>query len=179
MIPAIGLLDEQIRRMLEYFLQHPDEDICVKELEKNCNIPHTTAYKRIKELLEKGLIQKSKKVYKTQFYRLNKEDDIVKALLKEIKIVAGGDTIVFNEEILRGIKIVMSTFMRSKNKLINSMSLSDVTMVLLLIGMQSDVKENDPRMELIRKYIKKKKIVLDDAWLEKLAKKIARAMWLK
>ena len=174
MSAVLSLLDKNTRRILEYFLANPNKELAPPEIERHTGVAHTQVYKKLKKLLEKNIIKKGIKVFKTQFYVLNTDNEAVKELMSLGMTTGDGVKIDFNGEILRAVKIVWSMLLRSKNKRVNKMSLSDTVQVLLLIALQSNIKPDDPRMEAIKDYIHGRKIFIDDKKMEKLGIKIAK-----
>jgi len=72
-------------RILEYVLENQDIDFAVGDMVKELKISKPKAYEVIKYFKEKGYLNKSRIVGKTQLYILNKENKRVQLFLKDFK----------------------------------------------------------------------------------------------
>ena len=169
-IPFIELLDKNTQKILQWFFSNPDEEASPAMLEKMLGTTHMPTYRRVRELHKKGILKKSKKVFKEQFYRLNIENPSVRMILDM-------DYKKVNDNIFHMIQVVRSELLKSRNRLINRMSITKMIDVLLLIALQSNIKETDPRLKMIKEYLRGENVIIDDKKLEKFGEKIVRAMY--
>ena len=72
-------------RVLEYLLENQDLDFSVGDMAKNLRISRPKAYEVVKRFEEKGYVNKSRIIGKTQLYILNKENKRVKLFLRDFK----------------------------------------------------------------------------------------------
>jgi len=72
-------------RILEYMLENQDLDFAVGDMAKELGISKPKAYEVIKYFEQKGYVEKSRIVGKTQLYKLNKENKRVGLFLKDFK----------------------------------------------------------------------------------------------
>lgn len=72
-------------RILEYMLINQDIDFAVGDMAKELEISKPKAYEVIKSFEEKGYVNKSRIVGRTQLYILNKKNPRVKLFLKDFK----------------------------------------------------------------------------------------------
>jgi len=153
---------------LRYFMDNPGKDICVGDLKK-LGLKHATAYSTINKLLKKNLIVKTKQIWKTRFYTLN-EGNIIKYVPVDVSKII--DTRIFH-----ALQIIRSVLIKSKNENANKIEFPDMVNAVLLIGLLSNIREDDPRMKAVLDFIKNRNIYIDDKKMEKLGKKILRAIW--
>lgn len=71
--------------VLEYLLENQGLDFAIGDMAKEVKISRPKAYSVVKELLKKKYIRKSRIVGKTQLYLLDKNNKIVKLLIKDFK----------------------------------------------------------------------------------------------
>ena len=72
-------------RVLEFFLEAYFADIAVSEITDLSNISKPKAYQIIDEFIKKGFVIKSRVIGKTQMYKLNTENPIVKIYIRNFK----------------------------------------------------------------------------------------------
>lgn len=68
-------------KILECFADNYKEDLSVSDIIYMCDVPRTTVYRKIKKLVEDGIIKETKRYGKTKLYRLNMENEIAKAIV--------------------------------------------------------------------------------------------------
>lgn len=169
-------------KILQFFLSNPEEDISIPEIIDALEMPKITAYRNTKKLLTKGIITPTRKVWKEQYYRLNLNNDVVKLLLGKKPNMPkikkdGGVEIKFDRNILNLVKKVWARFMDCKVGLLNELDFSSTVMVLLLVALQSNIKEGDVRIREIVDYLKNGNLHIDEGRVKKLADKIIRAVY--
>ena len=69
-------------RIIEYFLIMGRLDFAAGDMAKDLEISRPRVYEAVKEFERKGYIIKSRVIGRTQLYKLNKENRIVKLLMK-------------------------------------------------------------------------------------------------
>lgn len=72
-------------RILEYVLENAEIDFAVGDMAKELGISKPKTYEVIKYFEEKGYIEKSRIVGKTQLYKLNEDNERVKLFLNDFK----------------------------------------------------------------------------------------------
>ena len=155
-------------KAMQYFMANPGKEICAGDL-KRFGFTHSTAYKVIKSLNSKKLIKKGKKIWKTQFYMLN-ESNIVK--IAEIDVSE-----MIDDDIFHAIQVIRSVLIKSKNPIVNRISFRDMLNILLLIAIQSNIREDDARIKAVVDYIKGNRVYIDDKKMENMGKRILRAIY--
>ncbi len=71
-----------LARAIEFFIINKDMDYSISELSEKTDIGRTTLHQIIPVLLDEGIIIKSREVGPSKLFRLNKESNTVKVLLK-------------------------------------------------------------------------------------------------
>lgn len=71
--------------VMEYFLEAYDSDMAVSEVYMIENISKPKVYQIIYRFMKKGLVVKSRVIGKTQMYKLNTENPIVKIYIRNFK----------------------------------------------------------------------------------------------
>ena len=74
--------DTPRNRILEFFLEGREIDFGIGDVAKETGLNRATAYNTMEELIGQGFIVPTRKLGNTQMYKLNKNKDEVKALLK-------------------------------------------------------------------------------------------------
>ena len=69
-------------RILEYFLAMRSTDLAIGDIAAEAELNRATTYNTMEKLLEEKLVLPSRKVGKTQLYKLNRDSPVVKILLK-------------------------------------------------------------------------------------------------
>jgi sugar-specific transcriptional regulator TrmB len=72
-------------RILEYFLENYELDIAASDIVKDLGISKPKVYQIIESFLQKKFIIKSRIIGKTQLYKLDKQNKIVKLFLENFK----------------------------------------------------------------------------------------------
>lgn len=67
--------------ILEILLENKEEELSVPEIEEMSEISRVTIYKYLEILLDDEIVEESRKVGKTQFYRLDFTNPVTKLLL--------------------------------------------------------------------------------------------------
>lgn len=68
-------------QILEILLENKDEELSAPEIEEMSDFSKGTVYKYLKKLLDEEIIEETRKVGKTQFYKLNIENHVARLLL--------------------------------------------------------------------------------------------------
>lgn len=68
-------------KILECFADNYKEDLSVEDIVYISGVPRTTVYRKIKKLVENGILKKTRRYGKTQLYTLNIENEISKTLV--------------------------------------------------------------------------------------------------
>ena len=155
-------------KVIEYMKQNPDGEFCIGDLKRELGLKHPTAYVTIKKLLEKGFVVKTKKIWKTQYYRLNEK----KAGIEKIEVSKDID-----ERIFHALQVARSVLIKSKNKYAMKISFGDMVNIMLIIACLSNIKEDDPRIKDVINYIKGRKIQIDEGRMERLGERLLRALY--
>ena len=66
-----GLVDDKLLRILILFINNPDELYHINKVAKNANVPLTTTFRLIKDLLDNNIIE-AIKISKFKVYKLSK-----------------------------------------------------------------------------------------------------------
>lgn len=85
-------------RVLEIFLEGPEVDNSLGNIAEESGLSRAAVYNVIGGLLEQGLIAPSRKIGRTQLYRLNPNKDEVRVLVKAFNLALG----VVAKEVERG-----------------------------------------------------------------------------
>jgi len=86
-------------KILECFADYYEDSLSVEDIVYMSDIPRTTVYRKIKKLVEKNILIKTRRYGKTQLYKLNMENDIAKSLAYlEILITQRGMEEIMKEE---------------------------------------------------------------------------------
>ncbi len=72
-------------RVMEFLLENQLSDLAVGDVAKEVIISRPKAYQIIEEFQNKGYIIKSRIIGKTQLYKLNKENFVVKIFMRNFK----------------------------------------------------------------------------------------------
>jgi len=76
-------------KVLEFFLEAYDSDIAASEIITLSNISKPKVYQIIEELKKKDYVIKSRIIGKTQLYKLNNDNPIVKIFIRNFKECLG------------------------------------------------------------------------------------------
>jgi len=68
-------------KILECFADNYKEDLSIEDIVYMSDVPRTTVYRKIRRLLEDGIIKKTNHYGKTQLYALNMENEIPRVLV--------------------------------------------------------------------------------------------------
>ena len=69
-------------RVIEYFLECEYTMVAIGDMAKDIGISRPKAYQIVDEFLKKGYVVKDRVIGKTQLYRINKENSIVKIFIR-------------------------------------------------------------------------------------------------
>ena len=69
-------------KILDFLADHPDYDYSVSDLAKNTGVSRPTVYKIIKTLEDSKLVIKTRKLGKSNMYKLNLKNKLVRTILK-------------------------------------------------------------------------------------------------
>ena len=81
--------DTLSNNVLEYFLTAYDTDIAASEIIALTNISKPKVYQIIDEFIKKDYVTKSRIIGKTQLYKLNRDNPIVKIFIRNFKECIG------------------------------------------------------------------------------------------
>lgn len=71
-----------VLRIMDYFLDNPLSDFSKNEIVKNLEMGRVTFFKYWAELEQSGAIRETRKIGRATLYRLDKENEVVKQLIK-------------------------------------------------------------------------------------------------
>ncbi|MDI6639872.1 MAG: helix-turn-helix domain-containing protein [Methanocellales archaeon] len=67
-------------KILETFCTYPDDELTVPEVTRIAELVKATVYKYIQEFVDEGIIKKTRKIGRTQMYKLNGENSKAKIM---------------------------------------------------------------------------------------------------
>jgi hypothetical protein len=67
-------------KLVMFFLAHPFDDYCIKEIAYGCGMTRQTVAKNIDDLLRFKLIKVRRKIYNTTLYKTNHRSKVYKSL---------------------------------------------------------------------------------------------------
>jgi len=73
-------------RLLEFLANHKEFDYTITEMSRHTGVSRPSAYKVVERFLARGVLERTRKVGASQFYKLNLESPLVKPFL-DIELV--------------------------------------------------------------------------------------------
>ncbi len=68
-------------RVVEFLAQHREFDYTITEISRNAGVSRPASYKTVDRLIAHGVIEKTRRVGASSFYRLNVDHPVVKPFL--------------------------------------------------------------------------------------------------